>query len=96
VWDKIISDLDGWAVLIHVIDDHQKGKGAYTSACLSDDCQLGSTDKQSGSHTRRCRGCMVESTAALRFSWSPVFAPVFSLSIGLTSQVHISTLHRQP
>ena len=41
----------------------------------------------SGSHARRDEGCNVELAVALRFSSSPVFAPVFSLSIGLTSQV---------
>jgi hypothetical protein len=43
----------------------RKGMGACTSACLSDGCQLGSTDRQSGSHTRRRRGCML--SRQLRF-----------------------------
>jgi hypothetical protein len=53
-------------------------------------CHPGNDPKASGSHARRDKGCNVELAIELRFSSSPVFAPVFSLSIGLMSQVQFS------
>ena len=75
----IYLDLDDWAVLIRY-QHHQKGEGGCPSACLPDDCQLGTTDRQADrTHGDVEAACRVDRCASVLVVSN--VAPVFSLSI---------------
>jgi hypothetical protein len=73
--------------VILIPNDHNASNGGPHAS-------LGAVQSQCIARTERQRlpRCDVELAIDVRFSSSPVFAPVFSLSVGLMSQVQFSTL----
>jgi hypothetical protein len=96
VGQETYLDLDDWWYLYAITTARKEREAAIPPACLPDDCQLGTTDRQADrTHGDVEAACRVDSCASVLVV-SSVCSSVFAIDRGLTSQVHISTLHRPP